>query len=238
MVGLGHPRRLEIELIEDRVLGLRHDRGRPHRPPRPERHAEADHPAEAVGAHQSRMPRDRRAPIMAGDDCLLGAQSIEEADHVADQMEKGILIDRLRTIALPVPAHVGRHRMEPGRGERRELMAPGVPGFGKAVAEHDQRTLAGFDQVHPDAVGLDGAMAERGFSPFFPIGIVDPPGPLCLSGLRPLRHQQSGNRGQIWQFNYAYHPTILRIALDFVVDDDNRMGRDSIRTRVAQLPGR
>src|SRR5271165_26482 len=47
--GFSHPWGLEIELVEDRILGLRHDCSRPGRSARPVRHAEADHAAKAVG---------------------------------------------------------------------------------------------------------------------------------------------------------------------------------------------
>ena len=71
----------------------------------------------------------------------LGAQGVEQTHHVADQMEERVLVDRLRPIGPAVAAHVGRHGAESGLGERAELMAPGIPGFGKTVAEQDQRPV-------------------------------------------------------------------------------------------------
>jgi hypothetical protein len=159
---LGHPRGLEIELVEDGIVGLRHDRGRPLQPTRCIGHAEADHAAKAVGAHQRGTPRHRCAPIVAGDDRLLGAERIEQPDHVADQVEERVLVDRLRPVGPAVTAHVGGHGMEPRLGECRELMAPGIPGFGKAVAQEDERPRTGFGEVHADAIGLDGAMRHFG----------------------------------------------------------------------------
>jgi hypothetical protein len=44
---------------------------------------------------------------MADDDGSLGPERVEQAHHIADQMEDGVLIDRLRPVALAVAAHVG-----------------------------------------------------------------------------------------------------------------------------------
>ena len=111
--GLGHTRGLEIELIEDRVVGLRHDGGRADRTAWPERDTEADHAAEAVGAQQRCMPRHRRAPVVTGDDRLLGTQGVEQTDHVADQMKERVLVDRLGAIGPAVAAHVGATAWNP-----------------------------------------------------------------------------------------------------------------------------
>ncbi len=97
---------------------------------------------------------------MAGDDRLPGAERVDEADHVADQVQQRVLVDRFGAVGPAIAAHIRRHDMEAGRGQGRELMPPGVPVLGKAVAQHDQRSLALFRQVHLDAVGLDGAMPD------------------------------------------------------------------------------
>src|SRR5262249_52637529 len=65
-LSLGHTRGLKVELVKDRIVALRHDRGRTRLTARAKRHAEADHPTEAVGAQQPGEPRHRRTPIMAG----------------------------------------------------------------------------------------------------------------------------------------------------------------------------
>ena len=80
----GNAGSLEIELIEDGLVVLTHHAGRAKREARPEWHAEADHGAEAIGAEERGRPGDRRAPIVAGDDGLRGAECVEETDHVAD----------------------------------------------------------------------------------------------------------------------------------------------------------
>jgi len=49
-LGLSHSRSLEVELVEDRLIGPWHGGGGPHWTARSERHAEADHGAEEIGA--------------------------------------------------------------------------------------------------------------------------------------------------------------------------------------------
>ena len=104
------------------------------------------------------MPGDRRSPIVTGDHRPVGAKSVEQPDQIAYQMEQSVLVDRFRAVGPAIAAHVRRHRTEPGFGEGRELMAPRITQFGKAVAQQDQRTRARFGEMHPDAVGRDRAV--------------------------------------------------------------------------------
>src|SRR5260370_1706487 len=70
-------------------------------------------------------------------------------------MEHCVLVDRLGCVALAIAAHVRRHRVEARRGERFDLMTPGIPGFGKAVAHQRRWPFALFGDVEADAVALD-----------------------------------------------------------------------------------
>src|SRR6202022_3862051 len=129
---------LEEELVEYCILGPRHERRRWPRvakPPRAERRAERDNSAEAVGAQKRRLPCYRGADVVAGDHRLLGTQSVDETHDVADVMENRILLHLLRTVASPIAAQVWCCRTEPSLRQRPELMPPGIPAFGKAVAE-------------------------------------------------------------------------------------------------------
>ncbi len=65
------------------------------------------------------MPGHRRTPIVAGDDRLFGAQRVDQAHHVADQMKERVLVDRLGAVGLAIATHVGGHGVKPGLGERR-----------------------------------------------------------------------------------------------------------------------
>ena len=122
-------RLLEIELIELRILGARHQAGRRRLAARPERHAERRHRPEAVGPHQRGLPGDAGAPIMPDDDGGRRPQRIENADHVADEMQDRVLVDRLRRVALAVAAHIGGDDTEAGGSKRVDLMPPREPGL-------------------------------------------------------------------------------------------------------------
>jgi hypothetical protein len=75
-------------------------------------------------------------------------------------MQHRVLINRLRTVALAVTAHVRGDRMKAVRGERIDLVTPGVPTFRKAVAQQDKRSLALLDDIQADAIGLDGPLDQ------------------------------------------------------------------------------
>ena len=156
---LGDAGLLEVELVPDGVVGLRHESGRPHGSARSKRYAETDHAAKAIRAQLGRVPGHIRTPIVAGDDRPVGPESVEQADHITENVKQCVLVDRVGTVGLAIAAHVGRHGPEPSLGERGELMAPGVPELGKAVAQHDERTGRRLRRgAGPDAVGLDGAV--------------------------------------------------------------------------------
>jgi hypothetical protein len=60
---------------------------------------------------------------------------IQQAHGIADQMEDGVLIDRLRSVALALTAHVGRDRTEACRGERIDLVTSFPESRGTAEQE-------------------------------------------------------------------------------------------------------
>ena len=95
---------------------------------------------------------------MADDDGGRRAQGIENADHVADEMQDRVLVDRLRRIALAVAAHIGRDNAKTGGSKRVDLMPPREPGFRKAVHQQHQRPLALLGDVEADPVALDDAL--------------------------------------------------------------------------------
>src|SRR5262245_24446690 len=97
------------------------------------------------------MPRDGRAPVMAGDHRRLFPECIHEADHVADQMKERVLIDLVGAVAFAVAAHVRCDDVKSGVTERRQLVAPRVPALGETVTENDERTrtLLGDSQANP-----------------------------------------------------------------------------------------
>jgi hypothetical protein len=96
-----------------------------------------------------------RAPIVPRDHSLSGAKRVKESHRVTDEMQQGVLVDR-----LPV-GRTDRHRAcrERWRGIRRgqrcELVAPRIPALRKAAAQDDQRPLPLLSNVKVDAVRLD-----------------------------------------------------------------------------------
>src|SRR5712671_3272470 len=157
-LGLGHPRALKIELVEDGIVGLRHDSSWPVWPARPKWHTEPNYASEAVGAHQRGMPCDWGAPVMAGDDRLRSSETIEQPYHVTDEMEQRVLINRLGAVGPTIATHVWGHCPEPGLGKSGELMTPRVPGLGKPMAEQDERPFALLCHMHVYSVGVDEAV--------------------------------------------------------------------------------
>ena len=157
---LGDPRRLEIELVVERGLVLRHGAGRTFRAARPERRAQADDSAEPVRPQKRGVPGDRRAPIVPDDDRPLRPERVDDADHVADEMQDRVFLDLLGTVGLAVAAHVGRDSMVAGLGERVQLRPPGTPGFGKAVTEDYERPGTRLRQMDADSVRLDRPMRD------------------------------------------------------------------------------
>ena len=80
------------------------------------------------------MPGDGRTPVVADDHSLGSTECVEEANHIADQMEQCVPVDGLRAVGFAVAAHVWSDSVETGFGEGTELVAPGVPRFREAVA--------------------------------------------------------------------------------------------------------
>jgi hypothetical protein len=138
-----------------RVVGARHQAGRQRLGARPERDAEGGDRPEAVGPRQRSLPGNASAPIMTDDDGGRRAQRIQNAHHVADEMQDCVLIDGLRCVALAVAAHVGGNDTKAGYSKRIDLMPPGEPGFRETVHKKHQRPLALFGNVDVDSVALD-----------------------------------------------------------------------------------
>ena len=101
------------------------------------------------------MPRDRGAPVVPGNHRLRDAKRVDQADHVADHVEQCVAVDLWWGVGLTVATHIGRDRMKTSRRQGAQLMPPGIPAFGKAVAQQDRRPGPLLGNVHADAVGLD-----------------------------------------------------------------------------------
>ena len=138
------------------VTGERlHRVARTHRSARKIRNAQQRYRAKDVGTQQRRIPCHRCAPIVAGDHRRLDAEAVDQPDDIADEVQDVVRLDRGGRVGLPVAALVGRDDAKACRRERGNLMPPRVPRLGPSVAQHDQRTRALLDVMHPDAIGVD-----------------------------------------------------------------------------------
>lgn len=70
------------------------------------------------------------------------------------------MVDRFRPIALAIAPHVGGDGVKARRRKRAQLMAPGIPGFGKAVAQQHRRTVSVLRNVKADAVGRNYSLCK------------------------------------------------------------------------------
>jgi hypothetical protein len=98
---------------------------------------------------------------VADDDRLALAERADHSDDVADHVDEGVGVGGLRCGGAAVAAHIHGHRPESGCGDDGELIAPGVPGLGEAVAEDDQRPFADGYGVDRYAVGVNLVVLER-----------------------------------------------------------------------------
>ena len=115
------------------------------------------------------MPGDRGAPVMADDNGLRGAERVEHADHVADQVKQRVLIDLVRLACPAIAAHVGRDGAIACPGERVQLMAPRIPGLRKTVAEEHEGPASRLCEMDGNPVCLDCAMGDLGHAPSPPL---------------------------------------------------------------------
>jgi hypothetical protein len=125
-LGLGNTRLLEIELIEDGLLGLGHEASRSCHTPlsRPVRYAQAHYAANTIGPNQRCVPRNRSTPIVAHNHRLGSFECVEQADDVTDKMEQRELVNGFGAVRLAIASHVGGNSVEPCLSECRELMPP------------------------------------------------------------------------------------------------------------------
>src|SRR3984893_3325577 len=147
---IGHPHYL-------RMFGAARSR---RKPSRHERRIEVDYACDPRRRTHRALPADKTAPVMADDRAPVDFERVEHSNDVVDQFAHPVSLDRLRTIGFTVAALVGRDSAKAGGGECGNLMAPGVPELGEAVAENHREALARLDDVHPDAVGFDELVDE------------------------------------------------------------------------------
>ena len=94
---------------------------------------------------------------MADDHGAVGAGIVEQAGDVVAQRDDVVVLDRVGLRRPAVPALVGGKHAVAGLGQRRDLMAPRVRQFRKAVRQdhHGRAALARLDDSQPHSVRIN-----------------------------------------------------------------------------------
>ncbi len=109
-----------------------------------------------LGVVDGELPGQHTAPVVAHDDCALLAQAVDQARDIAQQ--RGDVVATFGLLRVVVATQIGCDHAIAMLRQYGDLEAPGVPEFGEAVQQHDERPLALCDIVHADAVGDNFAM--------------------------------------------------------------------------------
>jgi hypothetical protein len=102
---------------------------------------------EQLSMHAGERPRDDTAPIVPNDVCTRLSARANHGCDVVDEASQVVRVARRGTVREVVAAKIGGGDREAGIGERADLMTPGDPVLRKAVEKHDQRPVAGPDDV-------------------------------------------------------------------------------------------
>ena len=101
------------------------------------------------------VPDDGRAPVVADQNGLLFTEMIDEPEDVADQALHVIGFERGGRVAAAIATHVGHRDAVAGRAQRRDLVAPRVPGLRPAVHHDGERPVALHDAAQAYSIGFD-----------------------------------------------------------------------------------
>ena len=106
---------------------------------------------------QRGLPHHHRAPVVADEHGLLGADVVEQADEVAGQCVDVVVLDGLGSAGAAVATLIRSQHVVAGLRENRDLVSPGVGQLGETVGQHDDGCLAfaRLDHAQLHAVGLD-----------------------------------------------------------------------------------
>ncbi len=123
---------------------------------------EADEALGAVRVAEAELPDVVAAPVVADDDGLFEIEGIEEAGDVGADDARAVGGGIRGGVGAAVAAHVRRDGVEAGIAKGAELVTPGVPELGPAMAEDHGEAGAAFGDVHRNAICLDLAMGDFG----------------------------------------------------------------------------
>jgi hypothetical protein len=92
--------------------------------------------------------------VRAGD-----PQAGQDGQDVPGHQRERVGLDGLRLAGPSVAAQVGDDDLEPGLGQRRDLVPPQPSGVGEAVQQNHRTALAGDLELGADAAGVHSAHA-------------------------------------------------------------------------------
>ena len=156
-LGVGHAGLLEPQHVEVLAEPLPPTFGGAGPGARNRRHAQPHDRTDAVRVQQRGVPHHHRAPVVADEHGLLGADVVEQTDEVAGQGVDVVVLDGVGAAGAAVPPLVWGQHAVAGLREHRNLMSPGVGKFGESVGQHEHGrfAFACLDHPQPHTVGLD-----------------------------------------------------------------------------------
>jgi hypothetical protein len=100
------------------------------------------------------------ADVMSHDHRGRLAQSLHQADQIADEIGVVIHVEGIRLAALAEAPQIGSHNPVTGGSQGTDLGPPRIPQVGKAMDQDDQWTLPFFDVMQSDTVDVGEFMVE------------------------------------------------------------------------------
>ena len=83
---------------------------------------------------------------------------IKDADQVTNQVEQCVCPLLSGLVRLPIAAHIERDDVVASLSQDRDLLAPGVPEFGKAMTEQQERASPLLGHMYPQTVRFNTSM--------------------------------------------------------------------------------
>src|SRR3954453_3103193 len=100
------------------------------------RRVEDGEPLHHVGMVHRDRPRDAPAPIVADEECRIGAELADEAADVVGEQVDAVGLEPLWLRRQVVATGVGRYYAKPSRRERLDLPAPAEPELREPVQQN------------------------------------------------------------------------------------------------------
>lgn len=112
---------------------------------------------DAMRMEEHHAPRDGGAPIVACKENTLLGELIGDGEDIRNEMGKRVRGNASRLGACVVTALIGHDDAKTRRGERLDLLVPGIPKFGKTVEEKNDGSIRA---ASGDGVKFDGTVVK------------------------------------------------------------------------------